>query len=36
MSKDFKKYQGFPVQRILSLRGMTIDFTEISKDDSNL
>ena len=36
MSKKFKKYQGFPLQRILSLRGMTIDFTEISEDDKSI
>ena len=36
MSKEFKKYQGFPIQRILYLRGMTIDFTEISEDGKSV
>lgn len=36
MSKNFKEYQGFPVQRILSLRGMIIDFTEISEDSKSI
>ncbi len=36
MSKTFKEYRGFPVQRMLSLRGMIIDFTEIAEDDKSI
>jgi len=36
MSKEFKKHQGFPVQRILSLRGMTVDFTEIEEGGKSI
>lgn len=36
MSKKLKEYKGFPFQRILSLRRMTIDFTEIAEDDKSI
>jgi transposase len=29
MSKDFIKYEGFPAQKILFLKGMSVDFTQV-------
>lgn len=36
MPKDFTKYEGFPVQKLLFLKGMAVDFTQVFEDNKTI